>query len=178
MANTLQLGERARNLGWRLNLPRQKNSERSENQKTGRASMEVAKAPSDRGMPKLARCLAGQSRSTKNSSRSKQQRNDCNELYLFLTRILKDIKHNFTLYYSNSKTFILSVNYRTWLSCICRSQAPAKRIWSCGRTSKCPAKNKLFWRSCSPAGQRSSARRRRYYFKKMKSRSNILRKVD
>ena len=75
--------------------------------------MEVAKAPSDRGMPKLARFQRVSPGSTKNSSRSKQQRNDCNELYLFSTRILKDIKHNFTLYYSNSKTFILSVNYRT-----------------------------------------------------------------
>ena len=95
MTNTLQLGERARNLGWRLNLPRQKNSERSENQKTGRASMEVAKAPSDRGMPKLARFQRVSPGSTKNSSRSKQQRNDCNELYLFLTEILKNIKIQF-----------------------------------------------------------------------------------
>ena len=77
------------------NLPRQANSKRSENQKTGRASMEVAKAPLDRGMPKLARCSASQSRSTKNSFRSKQQRNDCNELYLFLTEILKNIKVQF-----------------------------------------------------------------------------------
>ena len=136
MTNTLQL-DWARNLGWRLNLPRQKNSERSENQKTGRASMEVAKAPSDRGMPKLARCSAGQSRSTKNSSRSKQQRNDCNELYLFLTRILKDIKHNFTLYYSNSKTSILSAQINA-------TQPKG---------------------SCSPSAGRSNARPRRYYLK-------------
>jgi len=50
--------------------------------------------------------------------------------------------HNFASYYSNLIHLYSISNCRTLQSFICWSQAPAKKVWSCWGTSKCPAERR------------------------------------
>ena len=95
-----------------------------------------------------------------------KQQNDCSELYLFLTRFWRTLTYQFSFVLTNSKLLlfyqpksnspqrkprevaVLPANVPTF-KCPAKKNIISKRwrIWSCGQTSECPAKRKLFWRS-------------------------------